>query len=211
MRKLALLGCLVATLALAAASPNNTVVLVGSNSTITDAAGNVWGISQTAPCTATWASPGQKSMVTLKGSVDPTTCNVIAIAYVNGLIWQENSAQAWYSKTIASAPWTGPAAASPLPAATATLLWTAPTINVDGSTIIVPLTYNIYQGLTGNEQRVAIGITGVTTVISTGIVVGSTCFYVTSVEGTVEGPKSIEACTGLPPPVPAAPTNLTVQ
>jgi hypothetical protein len=41
-----------------------------------DSAGNVWGINSNA-------------VITVNGVVDPITANVILLAYVNGVIWQE--------------------------------------------------------------------------------------------------------------------------
>lgn len=80
-----------------------------SPSTIVDAQGNVWGVSAT-KCAAPFAA-GLVSQVTLNGKPDATTCAVIALAYVNNVVWQENSASNWYS-------WSGTAwvaGSSPLP------------------------------------------------------------------------------------------------
>ncbi|MEA2739969.1 MAG: hypothetical protein QOH05_3276, partial [Acetobacteraceae bacterium] len=69
------------------ASANDTIVTVvttGAIGSITDASGNLWSIST--------------SKVTLNGVADPSTANVIELAYVNGKIWQENSAGLWWSK-----------------------------------------------------------------------------------------------------------------
>lgn len=74
-------------------SPNNT--LVGPGQSITDAAGNVWTIT-----------PG--GQITLNGVVDNDTANVTHLAYANGVIWQENTQDLWWSKASPSAPWSPP-------------------------------------------------------------------------------------------------------
>jgi len=43
--------------------------------------------------------------VTLNGIADPTTANVIGLAYENGQIWQENAANLWWSNTVPADPW----------------------------------------------------------------------------------------------------------
>jgi hypothetical protein len=76
------------------ASANDTIVTVvttGAIGSIADASGNLWSIST--------------SKVTLNGVADPSTANVIELAYVNGKIWQENSAGLWWSKGKPSDQW----------------------------------------------------------------------------------------------------------
>jgi beta-glucanase (GH16 family) len=79
-------------------SPNDTFVLAGSASAITDAAGNRWTISTT-------------HTVLENAKAAAFTANVAEIAYANGTVWHENAAGNWYS-------WTGSAWSSgsdPLP------------------------------------------------------------------------------------------------
>ena len=69
-------------------SPNDTVITVAagtSSGAITDAKGNIWAVA------------GGK--VTVNGVVDPTTANVIELAYVNGKVWQENTSDLWWADT----------------------------------------------------------------------------------------------------------------
>ncbi|MEA2789673.1 MAG: hypothetical protein QOG73_2079 [Acetobacteraceae bacterium] len=82
----------------------NDSTTLGSGGTITDADGNVWSITGT----------GQ---VAVNGVPDPTTANVLELAYVNGEIWQKNSADIWWSKTSPNAAWEPPYGTSvpPLP------------------------------------------------------------------------------------------------
>jgi hypothetical protein len=94
------------------ASANDAIVTVITNgpiSSITDASGNMWSIS--------------KGQVTLNGVVDPTTANVIELAYVDGLIWQENASGLWWSKSLPSDQW-GPGPGTPTsPVAEVTRTW----------------------------------------------------------------------------------------
>jgi len=46
--------------------------------------------------------------VTVNGKVDNTTWHVAQIAYVNGVIWQENVDKDWWSKTSPAAVWSPP-------------------------------------------------------------------------------------------------------
>jgi len=70
-------------------SANDTVVLAGSGSAITDAADDQWTISTA-------------NAVLENGSPAGFSANVAEIAYVNGTVWQENTSSQWYS-------WTGSA------------------------------------------------------------------------------------------------------
>lgn len=90
-------GTSVVPLAIPNVSVNDSVIgantnAASANPSITDASGNIWAIAN-----------GQ---VTVNGAVDPTTANVIELAYVNGTIWQENSAGLWFGKTAPADRWT---------------------------------------------------------------------------------------------------------
>jgi len=71
-------------------SANNTIIS-RAGQTITDSAGNVWEITN-----------GQ---VSVNGTIDPTTANVIEMAYENGLVWQKNAHDLWWSKSSPSGQW----------------------------------------------------------------------------------------------------------
>jgi hypothetical protein len=81
-------------------SPDNT--LIGYGKAITDAQGNVWTIS----------AGGQ---VAINGVLDPATAHVTHLAYANGLVWQENTGNLWWSKTAPSASWDPPYGTSAVP------------------------------------------------------------------------------------------------
>lgn len=61
------------------------------NGAITDAAGNVWGISG-----------GQ---VTVNGVIDQTTANVTQLGYKYGSVWWENTDNKWWAKSDPSHAW----------------------------------------------------------------------------------------------------------
>jgi len=86
-------------------------------------------------------------------------------------------------------------------AATHTASWTAPTTNTDGSTISVPLTYNIYEGPKGSEVKTQTGITALAATIT------GPCVEVSAVEAGNEGQLSNEVCLQ----IPNAPANFKVQ
>jgi beta-glucanase (GH16 family) len=86
------------------ASSNDTVIKAGSTGAIIDASGNSWTIT----------NGGQ---IAVNGTVDAVTANVVELAYVNGTIWQENSANLWYGETTPNDSWSVGTSTSPLPAA----------------------------------------------------------------------------------------------
>jgi hypothetical protein len=87
----------------------------------------------------------------------------------------------------------------------ATLSWTAPTTNTDGSPIATPLTYTLYQGTTsGGEVSVATGITATTDTINTGLADSATYYFevvVVDAHGN-QSAKSNEVCKVFPAGVP---------
>jgi hypothetical protein len=87
------------------ASPDDTTVMAGSTSVLTDAGGNRWSIT----------AGGQ---VAVNGVADTSTAHVTELAYVGGTVWQENASKLWWGKSDPAAAW-GPSsgtASSPLPA-----------------------------------------------------------------------------------------------
>lgn len=94
---------------------------------------------------------------------------------------------------------------------TATLNWGAVTQNVDGTAIVPPITYNLYQGVSTPLTKVQTGLTAPTATVTTGLTPGTTQeFAVTAVEGVVESAQSAIASVPVPLPTPKAPTGLTV-
>lgn len=92
----------------------------------------------------------------------------------------------------------------------ATVTWTAPTTNTNG-TPVSTLTYNLYQGLSGALAKVQSGIATTTLVVTTGLTVGTTqCFAVTAVEGGVESAQSNVACSMIALPTPGAPSQVVI-
>ncbi|MBN8900648.1 MAG: hypothetical protein J0H57_06390 [Rhodospirillales bacterium] len=87
--------------------------LVGRGGAITDAGGHVWSIDA-------------QGRVTVDGVVDTSTANVVALAYVDGQVWQQNQDGLWWAKSSPAAAW-GP------PAGTATTPYPVETMSPDRS------------------------------------------------------------------------------
>ena len=90
----------------------------------------------------------------------------------------------------------------------ATISFTAPTKNTDGTAVTGPLTYNVYQGVaSGAEVKVASGAAGSPIQINTGLSPNTTYYwYVTVVEGTGESGASNEVCKSFPASLPGVVT-----
>jgi hypothetical protein len=87
-----------------ATSPNDTIVANGSTAAIIDGTGNKWTVVG--------------GVVYKNGTPAGSSANVTVIAYVNDVIWQENSTKLWWSWTgVGWSSGTG-TAASPLPSGT---------------------------------------------------------------------------------------------
>jgi hypothetical protein len=81
-------------------SPNNT--LIGYGQSISDAFGNIWTITA-------------NGEVAINGIPDPTTRNVTHLAYADGLVWQENTSNLWWSKTTPASGWEPPTGTPTVP------------------------------------------------------------------------------------------------
>ena len=87
-------------------SSNNATIAAGGTATLVDSNGNVWGLVS--------AGGANGYQVTVDGAIDPTTANVVQLAYVNGTIWQQNTAGLWYAKTTPASAWTAGTSVDPL-------------------------------------------------------------------------------------------------
>jgi hypothetical protein len=79
---------------------DNTLIARGGS--ITDAKGNVWTITAS-------------GRVAANGQIDPTTANVTHLAYADGLVWQENTEDLWWSKSSPTAAWSPPYGTATVP------------------------------------------------------------------------------------------------
>ena len=70
------------------------IYVVGIGASVTDAQNNVYAID----------SAGR---VAINGVADRTTARVDGLAYANGLVWQKNADNLWYSKASPAAAWVG--------------------------------------------------------------------------------------------------------
>lgn len=103
------------------------------------------------------------------------------------------------------------ATAHALTTASAAVSWSAPAANADGSPLLGPVTYNLYQGLAGSLSKVQSGLTSTAVVVTTGLTPNTTqCFAVTAVVLGVESAQSTAACGFVTPPTPGSPGNVVV-
>lgn len=90
-------------------------------------------------------------------------------------------------------------------APTASINFTPPTLNTDGSSVVTPLTYNLYQSTsTGTEIKVASALKGSPISVSTGLTSKTTFYFkvsVTDANGN-ESSLSNEVCKTFPASVP---------
>lgn len=91
-------------------------------------------------------------------------------------------------------------------APSATITFTPPLKNTDGTAISGAVSYNVYQGTSpGGEVKVSSGAVGSPISLTTGLSSGATYYwYITAVVGGVEGAASNEACKSFPKSAPAA-------
>jgi predicted phage tail protein len=91
----------------------------------------------------------------------------------------------------------------------ATITFTAPTTNTDGTPIATPLTYEIFEGTaSGAETLAAKGLAGSPIAVNTGLKDGTTVyFYVEAVDanGAASAPSN-EVCKSFPAGVPSSVT-----
>jgi hypothetical protein len=126
--------------------------VIGTTGTIIDASGNRWTIT----------SGGQ---VAVNGTSDPTTANVIELAYVNGTVWQENASDLWWGKTSPTATWSpaGGTSTSPLPAAPANPASPNDSMVIAGSTAAIVDAAGNKWTITSGAQIAVNGTTDPTT------------------------------------------------
>ena len=86
----------------------------------------------------------------------------------------------------------------------ATLTFTPPTTNTDGTPVNGPLTYNLYEGTTTAVTKVQTGITGSPEVVNSGLKGGATYYFgLTAVDANGnESALSNLACKTMAPSVP---------
>lgn len=92
---------------------------------------------------------------------------------------------------------------------TASITFTAPTLNTDGTAIASPLSYNLYQSSTsGAEVKVASALKGTPIAVTTGLTPKSTVYFKVSVVDANgnESALSNEVCKTFPASVPGTVT-----
>ena len=94
-------------------------------------------------------------------------------------------------------------------APTASLVFTAPTLNTDTTPIAGPVSYNLYQSTsTGTEVKVASALKGSPVAVTTGLLDSVTFYWkITAVDANgTESALSNEVCKSFPAGVPGAVT-----
>jgi hypothetical protein len=89
-------------------------------------------------------------------------------------------------------------------APTASISFSPPTLQSDGTALTLPVTYNLYQGTaSGAEVKVGSALVGSPIAVATGIASASTYYwYVTTVDANGEGAPSNEVCKAFPAALP---------
>ena len=94
-------------------------------------------------------------------------------------------------------------------APTATITFTAPTTNTDGSAIATPLSYEIFEGTSSNNLSLAAkGLAGSPITVNTGLKSGTTVYFyveVVDANGVASAPSNM-VCKTFPNAVPNAVT-----
>jgi hypothetical protein len=75
---------------------------MGTNGSIVDSSGNTWAIDNS-------------GVITENGQQYPGTANVIELAYEQGVVWQENNQDLWWSYDASNNSWTPQGSTSPVP------------------------------------------------------------------------------------------------
>jgi len=100
---------------------------------------------------------------------------------------------------------------------TATLSFTAPTVDAEGGPIVGTLSYKVYQGLKGQTKTLAATITTTAHTVSSGLQSGREyCWQVSAIQTvdavpSAESALSAEACKRFPVAPSAPVTGLTVR
>lgn len=96
----------------------------------------------------------------------------------------------------------------------ATITFTPPTTNTDGSPLALPLTYNLYQSLTSTtEVKTASALSGSPIAVSTGLTAKTTVYWKVSVTDAngLESTLSAEVCKTFPASPPGTVINITIS
>jgi hypothetical protein len=147
------------------ASRNETVIGASTGGpavSITDAGGNTWAITN-----------GQ---VAVNGAIDPTTANVIELAYVNGQIWQENSQGLWWSKSAPADAWSPPYGTPDIP-----ISGTFYVDNTAGNFAVI----NVGKLTASPEGGVGLAPLSVTEIVTTGVAATGTTITVSTETATL--------------------------
>lgn len=94
----------------------------------------------------------------------------------------------------------------------AVLTWVPPTVDINGSPIVDPMSFNVYQGIKGQTKSNVQNVTGATLTIGTGLLSGrSYCWELKTLVNSLESVASNEACKDFPAVAPTPSSALTVK
>ena len=99
---------------------HHTVIGIGAS--IKDSNGNIWAILD--------------GTITVNGVSDPTSTNIVALAYIGDKIWRKTSSNLWSFKVLPQNSWSNGVASSPLTASTngtVAMAGSAPIIDASGN------------------------------------------------------------------------------
>ena len=165
------------------ASPNGSTISRWSGGYLIDGAGNTWRLNGS----GTSVGPG----VTLNGVYCGQGAELLTI--VDGLIWAQHTAGDWYTLVapgIGTPQASGPPAPAPAPAPapsySATVSWTAPVQNTNGTPLTDVAGYVISYGTspTSLAQSIVVSDPGLTTGTVTGLPAGTYYFSVATRNST---------------------------
>ena len=164
------------------ASPNLTSVTTTTSSFI-DLAGNRWSFTTA-------------GLVVLNGVVDPTSSGTVGLAWVNNVIWYNNSSGLWFSKTTAAGTWSTGTATSPFA--------NLPTVAIISFASPSPNTAFTVTGSLANYGTLVPTLTyadngGVATAFPSGSTVSSTAFSFLH-PGLASGPYTLAVSDGVTTP-----------
>jgi hypothetical protein len=166
----------------AVASPSGTNT--SSAAQITDSSGNIWTLSG--------------GVIYENGALAGYSRNAARLLYDNNIIYQENAAGAWWSWSgntwVASSNPSKASASGPTssPTGSASLSWTAPTHNSDGTPLTDLSGYTIYYGTNASAltQTIQVASPSATSYVVSGLSPGT--YYFAVAANTTVGTQSAQ-------------------
>jgi Cellulase (glycosyl hydrolase family 5) len=139
-------------------SPNGTSIISASANPIIDNNGNAWTLVQ---------SVANGLQITVNGTVDAPTANVVLLETLNGAMVQENSAANWYSETTPNDSWTQIANPNPQPPVVSAITTSPGSGDLTvGATVNLTVTSSSAVTVVGGTPTLALNDGGAATYVS---------------------------------------------